>query len=547
MKRQYFLTLFCLIFSAHVCFSQGRYEAEDGTLTGSVSVKKSLAGYSGTGYVGNFETDGDKVTVTFNLTNGGYFNLFIGYAGTYGQKINKVTINGNSVEVTFPASSGFKEASAGKIKLNSGNNTLSVTKNWGWFLVDYFRIEPNTDPVTQFNISPDLVTPGATDETNRLFRYLIYNFEKNIHSGVMSLNAKEEAEWLYTKTGKYPALIGLDFMNHNRNYNWYDKSVLVKETVNWYRKNGMVTLMWHWRDPLQTTEEFYTNKTSFDVSKVTDETSAEYIAMVNDIDIIAGYLKQIQDSGVPVLFRPLHEASGKWFWWGAKGAEPVKTLWRLMFDRLVNHHGIKNLIWIWTTDVASDNRDWYPGDEYVDILGMDIYVSAGDYSSQLLNFEKVKEDFQGKKLVTLSENGLVPDPDNLVNDGAGWSWFMTWYGNFVRVDNPVSHWQKIMDHPYVITLDEMPDLKNFSGAEPEKTQEDFRFSYNRVGKSIYISSVYTKLYDLSVIDLSGKVCFAKKGVFENTSLSLAKMNPGVYFVKITSEDFHKTYKILHIN
>src|SRR5690606_35495233 len=186
------------------------------------------------------------------------------------------------------------------------------------------------------------------------------------------------------QTGRYPALTGLDFRNHTRNYSWYDKTVVVNAARNWYNRNGLVAICWQWRDPSTATEEIYTSGTSFDISKITETTSAEYQAMLSDIDIIAGYLKQLNADKIPVLFRLLHEASGRWFWWGAKGPEPCKALWRLMFDRLVNYHGLKNLIWVWTTDAAPDNLEWYPGDEYVDILGADIYAADGDFSSQLL-------------------------------------------------------------------------------------------------------------------------------------------------------------------
>jgi hypothetical protein len=440
-----------------------KYEAEAGTLTGSVTIQNSLAGYSGGGYVGKFENDGDKVTLNFNLAQSGNFNIYIGYAAPYGDKINNISINGNTTEVSFPSSAGFREVLVCKAGLKTGNNSIIIIKSWGWFLADYIRIEPNTDPEINVKIPYNLVTPDPIIETRRLFSYLQDKFTKNIHSGTMSLNAIEEAEWLFSQTGKYPALIGLDFMNHTRNWTWYDKSIVVNEAKNWYNKNGLVAICWHWRDPLRTTDEFYTSKTSFDVSKITNSSSAEYQAMISDIDIIAGFLKQLQDAKVPVLFRPLHEASGAWFWWGAKGAEPCKALWKLMFDRLVNYHGLKNLIWVWTTDTKSDNLNWYPGDEYVDILGLDIYASNGDFSSQVLTYNAIKEKFLGKKLITLSENGPVPDPDNLVNDKSCWSWFMTWYGDFVRngTVNPLTHWQKVMNHQYVITLDEMPDLKNY--------------------------------------------------------------------------------------
>jgi hypothetical protein len=439
-----------------------KYEAENGTLTGTYAAS-SIAGYSGTGYVDGFDNDGDMVTVTFTLPQAGNYIIYVGYAGIYGDKKNILSINGNSTEMSFPASSGFREAAYGKAALREGSNTLAIIKSWGWFLLDYFRIEPNTDPDITVQIPYQLSIPLPLDETRRLWSYLLDSFTKKIHSGAMSLNAKEEADWLYSQTGKYPALIGMDFMNHTRNYSWFDKSVLINEAKNWYSQNGLVALCWHWRDPSRLTEEFYTSNTSFDVSKITETTSPEYQAMVGDIDIIAGYLKQLNDAHVPVLFRPLHEASGGWFWWGAKGPEPCKALWRLMYDRLVNYHGLKNLIWVWTTDAAASNLDWYPGDDCVDILGADIYAATGDFSSQVLTYNAIKDRFGGRKMITLSENGPVPDPDNLVADKAGWSWFMPWYGYFIRdgIVNPLSHWQKVMNHEYVVTLDEMPDLKNY--------------------------------------------------------------------------------------
>jgi len=441
------LCVLSLLLSSAVAIAQStKYEAENGTLTGTVTVQTSEPGYSGSGYVGRFENEGDKVTLNFTLEEDGNFDIYLGYAAPYGEKINNISINGNVAEVTFENSSVFREVHFGKVKLVAGNNSVSIIKNWGWFLVDYLRIEPNTDPEIVVNVPYPLSTPNPMDETNRLFHYLMDAFGNNIHSGTMSIDAIEEAEWLYAQTGKYPALIGLDFMNHTRDWVWFDKTILVNEAINWYNSNGLVAICWHWRDPSRNTDEFYTSNTDFDVSKISDTTSAEYSAMVNDIDIVAGYIKELQDSTIPFLFRPLHEASGEWFWWGAKGPEPCKILWRLMFDRLVNYHGLKNMIWVWTTDVKVDNMDWYPGDEYVDILGVDIYAGNGDFSSQILTFNKVKEDFNGKKLITLSENGPVPDPDLLVADQAGWSWFMSWWGDFVRDPdiNPLSHWQNVM-------------------------------------------------------------------------------------------------------
>jgi mannan endo-1,4-beta-mannosidase len=319
------------------------------------------------------------------------------------------------------------------------------------------------------NSAENLVSPNPSSEAVNLYNYLRQCYGKKIHSGATGITSSlEEENWIFQQTGKYPALAGFDFMNHTRSYTWENKDDLVRNAIYWWSQNGMVTCHWHWRDPLHINDAFYSptggsgEKTYFDVSKVSDTLSVEYAAMIMDIDTIATYLLQFRDAHVPVLWRPLHEASGKWFWWGYKGAEATKQLWKVMFNRLVKYHGLNNLIWIWTSDVKADDLDWYPGDQFVDILSMDIYPPTGDFNSQVTSFNKLKSDFEGRKMITLSETGTIPDPDNLVNDIAGWLWFMPWYGDYTRKSsfNPVSHWQKIMNHSYVITRDEMPDLKN---------------------------------------------------------------------------------------
>ena len=204
------------------------YEAEDALITGSSTVQNTTEGYSGSGYVARFENNTDKVTFSVNIDSDGYYDVYIGYATPYGAKINILNINGSKSDVSFIHSETFTEIYFGKVKLSSGTNTFSIESSWGWFLLDYIAIEKNNDPVVTFHLPYDLATPEPLAESKKLHNYLMVNYSKNIQSGAMSLNAKEEAEWLYKNTGKYPALIGLDYMNHNRNYSWFDKTVLNK-------------------------------------------------------------------------------------------------------------------------------------------------------------------------------------------------------------------------------------------------------------------------------------------------------------------------------
>ena len=277
-----------------------------------------------------------------------------------------------------------------------------------------------------------------------------------------------EATWVYNTTCKWPALTACDFIDHtNPNQNWVNYTAPFTLGQEWWNNNGIVAFSWHWRDPLTKSGSFntfstsYPNGTTFDVTKVSDPTSTEYKAMIVDIDVIAEYLKQFKNANIPVIWRPLHEAEGGWFWWGAKGAEPCKALWKLLYDRLVNYHGLNNLIWVWTSSASANSATWYPGDNYVDVVGMDIYPGENQHGSQYISFNKVREMTGGRKIITLSECGSVPDPALMQQYGDTWSWFMPWNGDYTEsnLNNGATWWKKFFSYDYVITRDKMPSLK----------------------------------------------------------------------------------------
>lgn len=448
---------------------QSFYEAEDAVLSGGITKKTSMSGYSGTAYVGNFENSADKLT--FNLTDAenGLYDLKIRYStSNWGTKYCNISVNGASGSLELSASnSEFATAIYSKVLLQTGSNEIIISPNYTYFTIDYIEVTPNTDPPLDFSIDELLVTPNPSPEAVNVYNFLKENFGSKIISGAMANHSTniDEAQWIHDQTGKWPALVGFDFIDHTiPNQSWVQYSAPLDLSKNYWENNGLITLMWHWRDPLAADGvfgEFYTNQTSFDISKITDTNSAEYKAVIEEIDVIATYLQQFEDAGIPVLWRPLHEAAGGWFWWGAKGASPCKALWRILFDRLVNHHGLSNLIWVWTTENGDDALEWYPGDEYVDIVGRDIYPGENQHGSQFGQFKQIYNDFNGKKLIALTECGSVPDPANMSLFGDTWSWFMTWNSQFTRDENHngVTWWNKFFSYDYVISRDMMPDLK----------------------------------------------------------------------------------------
>ncbi|MBV4354102.1 MULTISPECIES: glycosyl hydrolase [Bacteroides] len=202
---------------------------------------------------------------------------------------------------------------------------------------------------------------------------------------------------------------------------------------------------------------FYKADTEFDAANATVEGTWENKVFTEDLKNTAAYLKLLRDADIPILWRPFHEAAGGWFWWG-KDAVSFKSLWIAMFNYF-KAEGLDNLIWVWTTE--GNDADWYPGDQYVDIVGRDIYNKetadcVSEYTSIAGNY--------GNKIVSLSECGTVGLISEQWASGARWSWFMPWYDGTNEDGSPVVHadeawWKDAMNQEFVVSRDELPSME----------------------------------------------------------------------------------------
>lgn len=532
------ILVFAACFSLSLAVQAQRFEAEDATLSGGAAVEANTTA-SGGFIVASGE---GNLSFSINIAEQGYFDLSIHAASPHGDKQNTISIDGSSANFSLVQNSAYETFKiVSNKKLTTGAHTIEIIKSWGWINIDYIELN-SVDPSSRFNLTDTLVTPNPIPEASNLFKFLLNNYGNKIISGVMTLNSFDESNWLLQNTGKEPALLGLDLMHCGRNYTWYNDMEPLNDAATWYNKNGIPAICWHWRDPSRITEEFYTAKTAFDVSKISDPTSAEYQAMLSDIDYISGLLKELQNQNVPVIWRPLHEAAGGWFWWGAKGAAPCKQLYLLMYDRMVNYHGLRNLIWVWTREPGDE--EWYPGDEYVDIVGRDIY-KQGDHSSHEMEFNNMNTLYGGRKMLTISECGSMPDVDNLIADGAAWSWWMPWYGDFTRSSdhNTLTLWQKMFAHDYVITLDEMPLLRTYGTVT----------GVNQASENISVVAYPTLVSDklnirsskiiqaITIYNTLGEIVKKEAGSDFEAEISFEGLKPGVYLVKVNAS---KTVKVI---
>lgn len=336
------------------------------------------------------------------------------------------------------------------------------------------------DP-TPFNIDPEPSDPNATDEAKKLYEYLVSQFGKTVLSATMAETSGWDvanANTLFSMTGKYPAIATFDFLHlrwskplYNAQYPWIDYTD-TKVVEDWADAGGIVAAGWHWNVPLDEScisdpskYAFYCdsfkvrNLATFNVTNAYNKPGSWQNTQVNeDLDALASIFLQLQEKKIAILWRPMHEAAGKWFWWGNTTAARYKKLWQYVYNYLQNK-GVHNLIWVWTSQGTSvDDALWYPGDEYVDIIGRDDYKDS--HESLLAEFQKLTEITGGKKMVTLSECGSIPSVLNMATDGAMWSYAMPWYGEYMTSQyNSSDFFKAFMGSKYVITRDELPALR----------------------------------------------------------------------------------------
>lgn len=432
---------------------------------------------------------GTSTSVDVTIEKAGLYELIVRYAQPFdkSKKIQYLNINdSNQGEVSFTYTTEWKEMSAGIVKLNAGTNNIEFDSYWGYTYFDYLIVKPADEKITNLKVDKKLSNPDASDEAKALMCYLCDIYGKHILSGQQEICGSHnyegsEADFTYIKekTGKQPAVRGFDFMNYRSNdLGWDD--LCAERVIEWYNeKKGIPALCWHWFSPGDIGKKgdgsFYTDKTTFSITKALTEGTEENKALLSDIDFMAGKLKQVKDAGVPVMFRPLHEAEGGWFWWGAEGPEPCKKLYRLLYDKFTNEYGLNNLIWVWNSYTYTTSAAWYPGDDVVDIVGYDKYNAKDgkpNGSAIASTFYNLVQSTNGTKLVAMSENDTIPQVKNLIDESAGWLYFCPWYGYWLtgEQNNPVDWLAEIYKSDYCITLDELPDLKTYSTEGYNSTQ-----------------------------------------------------------------------------
>ncbi len=321
------------------------------------------------------------------------------------------------------------------------------------------------------------VTPDASPEARALLKLLYDVSGHHTFTGQHNYpNVKaRNSEFAARVLGKTPVIFGTDmgFAKPGDTDSYLARPDIVQTCIREHQQGSIIALCWHAVPPTADEPITFRPQPGADPNQLHSVQGKLLDAQFRDVltpgtalhrkweeqvDVIAGFLQQLQAAHVPVLWRPYHEMNGDWFWWGNRGADTA-ALYRQMFDRFVHHHHLNNLIWVWSVDRVSkpgfEHEKVFPGIEYVDVLALDVYGNdfARSYLDSLVRLS------QGKPLA-LAEVGNPPSPEILAQQPR-WTYYMTWAG-MVRNTSP-STYARLFADPRIVNRNDAAYAEITSG------------------------------------------------------------------------------------
>jgi mannan endo-1,4-beta-mannosidase len=308
--------------------------------------------------------------------------------------------------------------------------------------------------------APEPVNPHATPEARALLAYLQSISGKATIAGQHNF-PNVGARWTdmaYDLTGKYPGLFGGDFgfSAGDDKDSVLARPAMIAEVKRQYGNGAVITLTWHEvrptdNEPVTFRDSVQGHLTDAEWKELLTPGSPLNLRWCAQVDVVAGYLTQLRDAHVPILFRPYHEMNGNWFWWGGRpGNNGSAALYRQIYDRFVNLHHLDNLVWLWNVGAPGGNAasiaDYNPGAQFADLVTMDIYgeFKQQDYDAMLA--------LAGDRPIALAEVGKLPSPEVLEKQPR-WTYFMCW-SEFIQEHNPLDLVNAVYHAPQVLTRED---------------------------------------------------------------------------------------------
>lgn len=311
----------------------------------------------------------------------------------------------------------------------------------------------------------DPVDPNATPEARKLLCYLYSIYGTKVLAGQQEQSWDNDPDidniYIQSVTGKLPALRGQDFL-----YQQTDGKgrTTTSRAIDWWQAGGISQISYHMGNPGG--DDSYGSSLSgcgngCIADALTNGTSKNQV-LKQRLDHVATELAKLQAANVAVIWRPWHEANGKWFWWGMEGGGEFNKLFRFTYDYLVKTKGIHNVVWEVAWAQPNPDNSWDPGKAYYDLAGPDTYDSQSPFAGQYAASRNIVGNVVP---ISLQENGLLPDPAQMFNNNqAPWLYWNTWtqfeyepgnqYGK-----NTKAYTIQCYSDPHTVTRDELPNLK----------------------------------------------------------------------------------------
>lgn len=347
----------------------------------------------------------------------------------------------------------------------------------------------------------------ATTETVNLFR----NLQKLSHGHTLfghqhateyghGWAGEEGRSDVKSVTGSHPAVIGVDFSGFSgrpQDAVQSAKDALRKNVIDTYNRGGVTTIAWHFSNPVSPGGFYWRDSVSLPAVKYIipgGEAHDKYKQILDGIGEWAHSIKGADGALVPVIFRPYHEFDGGWFWWGKPHCtrDEFISLWRFTVSYLRDSLGVHNFLYAFSPDnrflTREEFLERYPGDEWVDMVGMDNY---GDMGRNVRDIEKaalklkIVSDYaiEAGKLAAFTETGLESIPDttwwtetllNVMKTGNMRLCYVLVWRNDVR--SPTHYYAPFPGHPSV------PDFLKFYNDPYTLFENDLKDIYSKKGK-----------------------------------------------------------------
>ncbi len=509
------------------------YQAESGTFTGEgATVKKDRASFKGDGYVEGANLE--NWSISFDLPESQFYNITVQTAAD--RSLNaSLYVNGQQVWIFRTSGDGvFSTKNLENIWLEEGINEITIESTDDAVDIDYIKIEANSEIST---LNPDLSNAELSNENADYNAKALYSLLCSDY-GNQVLTAQHDTAGSLSETNTVEQVAGKSAAIRVSDIGGYTKGNIkdISKAEKYAEKGGIIAYDWYWIDPSgdESSTDIEITNTDFDITKAVPEkieveaesddsypddldedqqsagsqsaslttTEEEYeisieeMAMwstedieyeysigaiseecyliLNDIDTISAKLNVLKKDGTAVIFRPLPVASNGLYWWGTD-EEAYQWLWKLVYTRMTEYHDLSNLIWVW----SAQNADWYVGDEYCDVLSVDVYTEGETMSAQINTLLFLNNICKTKPLA-MSECSSLPAMESILQSNALWSYTALYSEPYLSAQlgldededtqsSLCSRFIEYYNNNYTLTLDELPNLDDV--AESIKSEE----------------------------------------------------------------------------